>query len=169
MKSFNETRSHHIVLTFPRDTIMRFVNKSRFCLRWPVFPADMDDDKWIRPNSTNMLADLKPLLQNNPDNVLVCHDISKSEYYGNVAHQHRIVNCPKPRSIRFGNFSFGDYHMFELNQLSSRVDRDGLVLFLLGARLLADRLAFLIESIPDLPQLQSILLSESASGRHLLQ
>ena len=32
---------------------------------------------------------------------------------------YRIVNCPKLRSIRVGNYTFGDYHSFELNNLPS--------------------------------------------------
>ena len=32
---------------------------------------------------------------------------------------YRIVNCPKLKSIRIGNYSFRDYHSFELNNLPS--------------------------------------------------
>ena len=32
---------------------------------------------------------------------------------------YRIVNCPKLKSIQIGDYSFGDYHSFELNNLSS--------------------------------------------------
>ena len=31
----------------------------------------------------------------------------------------RIVNCPKLKSIQIGDWSFHDYHSFELNNLSS--------------------------------------------------
>ena len=32
---------------------------------------------------------------------------------------YRIVNCPKLKSIQIGNWSFRDYHSFELNNLPS--------------------------------------------------
>ena len=32
---------------------------------------------------------------------------------------YRIVSCPKLKSIRIGDYSFGDYHSFELNNLPS--------------------------------------------------
>ena len=32
---------------------------------------------------------------------------------------YRIVNCPKLRSIRVGNYTFGDYHSFEISDLPS--------------------------------------------------
>jgi len=32
---------------------------------------------------------------------------------------YRIVNCPKLKSIQIGDFSFSDYHSFELNNLPS--------------------------------------------------
>ena len=32
---------------------------------------------------------------------------------------YRIVNCPKLKSIQIGDYSFGDYHSFELNNLPS--------------------------------------------------
>ena len=31
----------------------------------------------------------------------------------------RIMNCPKLKSIQIGDYSFADYHSFELNNLSS--------------------------------------------------
>ena len=31
----------------------------------------------------------------------------------------RIVSCPKLKSIQIGDYSFGDYHSFELNNLPS--------------------------------------------------
>ena len=32
---------------------------------------------------------------------------------------YRVVNCPKLKSIQFGDYSFSDYHSFELNNLPS--------------------------------------------------
>ena len=32
---------------------------------------------------------------------------------------YRIVNCPKLKSIQIGQYSFNDYHSFELNNLPS--------------------------------------------------
>ena len=32
---------------------------------------------------------------------------------------YQIVNCPKLKSIQIGDYSFGDYHSFELNNLPS--------------------------------------------------
>ena len=32
---------------------------------------------------------------------------------------YRIVSCPKLKSIRIGDYSFADYHSFELNNLPS--------------------------------------------------
>ena len=32
---------------------------------------------------------------------------------------YRIMNCPKLRSIRVGNYTFGDYHSFEISDLPS--------------------------------------------------
>ena len=44
------------------------------------------------------------------------NDISSTHRIDGVC---RIVNCPKLKSIQIGDWSFSDYHSFELNNLPS--------------------------------------------------
>ena len=48
----------------------------------------------------------------NRDNDIRCH-VTRTDG------SHRIVNCPKLKSIQIGDYSFADYHSFELNNLPS--------------------------------------------------
>ena len=53
------------------------------------------------------------------ESVVVGRESFRISYYERIDGSYRIVNCPKLKSIQIGDYSFFDYHSFELNNLPS--------------------------------------------------
>ena len=53
------------------------------------------------------------------ESVVIGESSFRIDIYGRNDGSYRIVNCPKLKSIQIGDWSFYDYHSFELNSLPS--------------------------------------------------
>ncbi|KAK8806651.1 hypothetical protein WA588_003214, partial [Blastocystis sp. NMH] len=87
------------------------------------------------------------------ESVVIGGNSFRIDIYIRMDGSYRIVNCPKLKSIQIGDYSFSDYHSFELNNLPS------LQSIYVGARCFSYAPSF---SLTDLPQLQSVKLVDYA-------
>ena len=53
------------------------------------------------------------------ESVVIGENGFRIDIYERTDGSYRIVNCPKLKSIQIGQYSFNDYHSFELNNLPS--------------------------------------------------
>ena len=53
------------------------------------------------------------------ESVVIGRDSFRIDFWERNDGSYRIVNCPKLKSIQIGQYSFNDYHSFELNNLPS--------------------------------------------------